>query len=167
MTKTQSDMLARLDPFIVKTAGRLFFGAEDAEDAAQEGRLTCVLAMRSWREESGASLYRHCVRNILWRLSTLKVLASKRAQSERPAPSVTRRSDVDWQEGTNEGYVDPAALDPERALIVLEVWDSLTDEQRAAIDDRIVNGIPRGSHNRALVAEAARTAAKALELRVA
>lgn len=134
--------LTSLEPFIRRTAKRYFKGSL-AQDAEQEGRLAALLAIRSWPGEATCKLSTHCMRNVWWKIHDLSVRERRQkglvlfeGDYEEDKPGRTESS---WNE-------DQAAVDAERALMVLEIFNSLPSDQQSAIDERfeaVLRGQPK------------------------
>jgi DNA-directed RNA polymerase specialized sigma24 family protein len=143
-SKEEASVLKSLAPFIQRTARKYF--PREIEDAEQEGNIAAIRAMRSWRAESGAKLSTHCMRNIWWALHSLAQKDRRRWQVEAVATGCVL---PDHEDGTsdlrNTGLdpQDPTAINAERALIILEVFNALSPEQQTAIEQRS-NEVMRG-----------------------
>ncbi len=124
----EAAVIKKFEAFIAKTARRYSKTVEDFEDLAQEGRIAALKAARSWREDSGARLETHCLRNIWWAIHGVAV-KDKRAVAEL----AEMPADV----------IDDAASDPELATFAREVFDGLSAAQQKGVCKRF-EGHDRG-----------------------
>ncbi len=159
-SKEEAAVLRSLDAFILKTARRYFVAIDAVEDAAQEGRIAAILSMRSWREESGAKLSTHCMRNIWWRIHAISRQRQRRKEVELSCGNNSRSKGSEEAPADNcpTDSIDHAAINAEQALIVLEIFNALTPSQQHAIEHRIgevVRGQPSREYQNATIAATA------------
>lgn len=121
-------LVSRCAPMIQQQALRLRRVSMDAEDLAQEGFVGLLSAVRTYREEGGASFRTYaavCIRNRM--LSAIRQISSDEA-----AASVYEdpEEEMDLSARINGGQADPAQLVVQRedvALLRRRLQETLTD----------------------------------------
>lgn len=121
-------LVSRCAPMIQQQALRLRRVSMDAEDLAQEGFVGLLSAVRTYREEGGASFRTYaavCIRNRM-------LSAIRQAGSDEAAASAYEdpEEEMDLSARINSGQADPAQLVVQRedvALLRRRLQETLTD----------------------------------------
>jgi DNA-directed RNA polymerase specialized sigma24 family protein len=124
----ERNALRSLEPWIQALAGSYLGTSHLVEDAKQIARIAIVQAIRTWDSEQGG------------RAAYVK-------QSARYALINFVKKEMGVQGGpfTGDGRVerehtDEGAVNPERAVLILELYNALPPEQQAEVDRLLVNG---------------------------
>lgn len=139
-SKEEEAALKAIEPFISRTAHRYGRGQANIDDLMQEARLGALLALRTWVAKDNVKLATHCMRNAWWRVYA-QVLKQKRRKGIFVDNQTTANRDLSVSEDLTTDLTtaipDVAAIDAERALIILELFNSLTPAQQADIEARM------------------------------
>jgi DNA-directed RNA polymerase specialized sigma24 family protein len=143
----ERNALRKLEPWIQALARRYFGDTHLADDAEQIARIAAVKAIRAWDAEqvSRASFVKHAARYAV--IDFLRKEASGRSFTEQ----------------ADEESADAKALDAERALLVLEIYNALPAAQQAEVDELLENGRGRGGDHGTKLLRVVRKIVKALE----